>query len=424
MIIIDKAILRGSQLYKELCLALLQEKHGAPEVAISNIMKYLQWRQSTYVKGDDSFGVVFITSRYCNLTCKHCAVDTQLRESSLTDSDTELSTQEVIAIILKLRKYADQAGQKIFFMFGGGEPTLRDDFPLLLREAASVFGKNSVGFCTNGTFLCPDKIMGLADCAELVEISLDGFQDYHNYWRPPTNCVPNPYMSTMSLVYEAIKYIPNKLEVASMVTNSNMHLLPDFARLLRDKGVKNYSIHRPVPIGRMFHHHSSIPNAHEFLSFFASMAKVALEDSGFSLHLHHSLESIFSALLLGKDIHLSDVPLGSRRHSIGLDSDGSVHFDPWAILPPFSLLSPGTLKNERIAIEDILGDHRSALNLIIEAKKANVRCYQCSNSCSGGMRLAAIIESLMKEEWPDSIMPSEFIAAISAIDPACPLSMK
>jgi len=400
----------------------LQNKYEIPSAEIDYISQYLVWRKSTYVKGDDSFGVVFVTSKYCNLACKHCAIDAMFRDISMTDIDYELSTQQIIDMFQKLHIYVKTIHQNIFFMFGGGEPTLREDFPVLLKEAKFIFGETSIGFCTNGTFLSPNEVISLAGHVGLLEVSLDGFEEYHNQWRPPTKGVSNPYLTTLEVIQKAVPFFSDKLEVTSMVTKSNMNSLPMFARYLRDIGVKYYSIHRPVSIGRMFHQRSNIPDVRDYLLFFASMAKVALEDKCFSLHLHHSLESIYSALLIGKDIHLSSTSLGSRRHSIGVDSDGSVHFDPWALLPPLSVLSPGNLCDPGKDIAEMLEDQKSILNLIAESKKANVRCYQCAKLCSGGMRLAGIIESITKRGWPETIMPGSIIAAISSIDPACPLS--
>ena len=405
-------------------IKILQDKYKIPKTEIDIIIQYLILRQKMYVKGDNNFGVVFVTSKYCNLSCKHCAVDAKFRDIPISDSDYDLSTKEIIDIFTKLHTYLDMTKQNIFFMFGGGEPTLRGDFRILLKEANSIFGRDSIGFCTNGTFLSADEVLSLAENVGLLEVSLDCFEDYHNKWRTPTNRVSNPYSTTLDLIKKAVSCCPDKLEVASVVTKHNIKLLPKFAIFLKDIGVKNYSVHRPVPIGRMFNCRSLIPSIRDYLLFFAAMARVALDNKAISLHLHHSLESIYSAVILGKDIHFSNTSLGTNRHSIGIDPKGFVHFDPWAILSPFSMLSPGTLCDPEKSMVDMFEDQQGILNLITESKKANVRCRHCDKICSGGMRITGIIDSIAKNDWPQTIIPGAIIAAISSFDPACPVGIE
>jgi len=408
---------------QEEVLALLEQVLPESGRNIPSICNYLRQRESRKLVGDESFGAVFAVTPFCNLRCKHCAISARYRATGVKEDESAFSTGKAVQLMDKIRAYADKKHLKVFFMFGGGEPTLRSDIIELVQCAASIFGKEHVGLCTNGTFREPEEILSLANRIRVLEVSVDGFEEYHNEWRDPRHetSVGNPYKRAMELVKTGISLSPQKLEVASVVTTQNMDSLPDFARFLRGIGVVNYSVHRPMPIGRMMAHRSLIPDAVDFLRFFASMADVGLEDEHFSIHLHHSLESIYSSLLLGRDIHRSNLPMGSSRHSIGLSWDGSVHFDPWSMVPPFASLSPGNLLREGVELEDLWDKPGSILNLIAEAKKANVRCRQCRMNCTGGMRLVAMADVLLDRKVGDTVSAGELMAAVSGYDPACPL---
>jgi MoaA/NifB/PqqE/SkfB family radical SAM enzyme len=400
---------------------LLRDAVPDVDASISLISEYLAVRQKQQVVGDGLFGVVLATTKYCNLVCKHCAVSAVQVNQPLAEDTAELSGRDLSAIVRKVAGYANRQGLMPFFMFGGGEPTLRTDFHDVVEDAAQVMGAKALGFCTNGTFRTPDEILKLAEHVALVEVSIDGFKEHHNKWRPPIGAVQDPYADSLELVKILTAHIPEKLEVASVVTKENLVTLPEFARFLRGIGVRSYSIHRPIPIGRMANQRDFVPNIKELFAFFAAMAEFALEDGGFSFHIHHSLESIYSALLLGRDIHLSDMPMGSRRHSIGIDWSGHVHFDPWSMVPPFSSLSPGNLLDDHVELEKFWSAKSSVLNIVSESKKANVRCYPCKLPCTGGMRLLAMIDAVSKTGPGDKIMPSQLMASLSAIDPACPM---
>lgn len=389
--------------------------------SLQQVCDYLEKRRSQKALGDDTFGVVFAITKFCNLACRHCAVGARYLDRSIATTDGDLSKNQILNIIDKVRRYGVETKLPVFFMFGGGEPTLREDFQDILKHAAGAFGETNVGFCTNGTYRPVSEVIELAQHVGLLEVSLDGFEAYHNAWRTPgqEGFQMNAFDRTVNLIKAAVGACPDKLEVTSVVTRDNLSTLPDFVRFVRGLGARNYSIHRPIPVGRMASQRSKIPSIAEYYYLLASMATVAAENECFQLHLHHSLESVHSALLLGADIHWSDLPMGSRRHSIGISWDGSVHFDPWSLVPPFHHLSPGNLLENGKELADFWHSHDSILGLVAHAKKANVRCRRCPEKCSGGMRLSAMTDFLIDRE--DELTLGDILAAVSSVDPACPL---
>ena len=109
-----------------------------------------------------------------------------------------------------------------------------------------------------------------------------------------------------------------------------------------------------------------------------------------TLHLHHSLETIYSVLFLGHDIHASKLLTGSGRHSIGLDPHGNVYFDPWCVVSPFNKLTAGNLLNDGTTLEKIIEADGSLVRLADEIAKRDTRCRGCRMNCSGGMRFNAL----------------------------------
>lgn len=390
------------------------------------IINYLK-RRRLEVREKENFGIVYAITRYCNLICKHCGVNARLFETERGYPHFETSFDDVCTIVERIREYVQANGLQPFLMFGGGEPTLRPDFKQILAYAAEQFGSANVGFCTNGTLWAADDLAEVERHVGLIEISIDGPEKYHNSWRNPRKLsrLGNVSQRVMTLVTQSLRLdrLRRKLEVSSIVTKSNLALLPLIAKDLREAGVKTYSVHRAMPVGRMARRLGQIPTPYDYIHFFVTMARLRSEDWSFDLHLHHSLESIYSALLLGEDIHQSRLPMGSRRHSIGIDWNGSVHFDPWSLVAPFDRLSAGNLLRDRADLASLMEEPSSIMHLAGDIVKKNVRCRQCAMSCTGGMRLNAIshyVHSSVGKGTRD-VSDSHLVAGLSQIDPACPL---
>jgi len=404
----------------------LSERLKLKEEDKGTVIEYLKKRRQK-VRGKERFGIVFDATHYCNLICRHCAVNANLTTKSSSQIQFETSTEDVHTIIDKVGDYSRSRKYPIFFMFGGGEPTLRPDFEDIVRYACKKFGEGSVGFNTNGTTLSLDDLLRLKHVST-IEISLDGFEEYHNSWRGPEkiSSVSNPYRRTIDLVLSAVQHraMQEKIEVTSIATKDNISQIPRFIAYIFSLGVRNYSIHRAMPVGRMIHCLNKIPNMSEYAELFVATAKIANEVCMNDLHVHHSLESIYSALLLGEDLHLTFLPMASGRHSIGIDPHGNVHFDPWCMVRPYDKLTPGSLLDSNARLADFLETEGSAMKIVDDLSKKKFRCKRCLMQCGGGMRFNAMATYIAKltELVETDILESHLLAGLSQIDPACPLS--
>jgi len=392
------------------------------------IVRYLKER-SEEVKGKACFGIVYDVTNYCNLNCAHCAVNAKLTNLPIENISFETSLDEVRTILEKLHHYViSRSFPRSFLMFGGGEPTLRPDFEDILKIAARLFGRDNIGFNSNGTCVTPDELIQLGKCVSIVEISIDGLEKYHNNWRDPKRItkVTNPFKSTFDLVSQVVqdRKINNKLEVSSVPTKDNLIELPQLVEFLRQTGVRNYSIHRAMPVGRMALRLDRVPDARDYAHLLLLMAKQKQTARMPKLHLHHSLESIYSALLIGLDIHHADLLMSSGRHSIGIDPEGNVFFDPWSVVDPFRRLVSGNLLESTSDMADLIESEDSVIRITDDITRKRLRCKACRMPCCGGMRFNALSYYLSRLRATGllDIHEGHFIDGLSQIDPACPLS--
>ncbi|MDI9619377.1 MAG: radical SAM protein [Candidatus Nezhaarchaeota archaeon] len=112
--------------------------------------------------------VVYCCTAKCNLRCVFC--DWWKR------STPELDTDEALRLIDALCDFGVST-----IDFSGGEPLLRRDLELLAARARDrgVFTVLS----TNGTLVTPDRARSLSKAFNMVNVSLDGFEETHDSTR-------------------------------------------------------------------------------------------------------------------------------------------------------------------------------------------------------------------------------------------------
>ena len=109
---------------------------------------------------------LYMTNR-CNLHCPHCYMFSGAKE------DKELSTNEIVRLF---HDYKIFGGKNV--TLSGGEPTLRDDFDTLVREAYDVGLK--VRVLTNGSLLTAARVAAVTPYLDSIQISIDGFSEESN----------------------------------------------------------------------------------------------------------------------------------------------------------------------------------------------------------------------------------------------------
>jgi len=391
------------------------------EVVINYINHRLKQRKTSKRRG---LAIVFDITYRCNLACRGCGVNAKRR---VTSSYRESSTDEIFLILKKIKDYQKAHLQiPIYIYFGGGEPFMRSDLKEILETASIFFGSENIALDTNGTIPSVDEIIELSKYVNRIGISIDGLEEYHNWWRNPVKESENWHVLIEKLFTLLLNQeVREKIEVATVATKKNICEIPELIHLLVNKGVRKFVIHRAMPVGRFSHLLNLIPNAEEYLELLRSIAELDQQfKSNVDIRLHHSLESIYISLFLNINTYdSSKVGEPDTDSCIGIDPWGNVYFDPWCMTKPWSTLTGGNLLNEKTSLEQIF--QQGLLAIAKSYSVPDVRCLGCAKNCSGGSRIAAAATYISNLGLKASQVTENYIlTGLTQIDPACPLTKR
>lgn len=377
----------------------------------------------------DRLNVVFDLTYNCNLNCAGCAVNAKLirpldvAKKEHSSMRYKANIKEITTILEKIKEFQESQNRRIFIDFGGGEPTVLENFTTIIKIASDMFGPENIGFDTNGVNVTKSLLVDIEGLVGYIGFSVDGLLRYHNWWKDPLyeTGFQNPFDLVIKHIRDALNLqrLKNTVEVTCVPTKRNLDEIPKLMRLMSEIGVEQFSFHRTMPIGRMRRHLHLVPDWMDYLQLlaYAARARARLD---LDVHLHHSLESIYAKIFLEKDT-ISQIGLlcPAARSSIGIDPRGHVYFCPWCVSAPLSVLSVGSLLNPRNSLNVLL--ESDIMSMAREACMPQVRCRRCPERCSGGCRIAAIMDSI-KFMPLTTITLSDILAGFHNRDPACPLS--
>lgn len=378
-------------------------------------------------KANPRLNIVYDVLYQCNLYCKGCGVNSIFVNQStpLSLNDLHPKTKDVFFVLEKINKYTQKYNKKAFINFGGGEPFLRPDLQKIVKMAHSLFGENSVGIDTNGTIDGEfERVLELGSYISYLGISLDGLEEYHNWWRG-SGVDKNAFKKAVSLIEKITtnSNLNSKFEVSSVATRKNIHQIPDLIDFLHSIGVKKYSVHRAMTVGRMEHFPELVPNSEEYFDLLVKIVEKA-DRLGMDIHLHHSIESIYATILLGLNTYATNkVGNPDAGSSLGIDPLGTIVFDPWCVRGTWQKLQSHSLLDKDIELEMIVeSNNGTILDLTKAYSSHSVRCNGCKHPCSGGSRIAAAVNYLNKKyEKISDLTESHLLSGMTEIDPVCPL---
>ena len=191
--------------------------------------------------------------------------------------------------------------------------------------ASDMFGVNSVGINTNGTRASIEDMLEIEPYISYIGISIDGLEEYHNRWRRTVEG-GNAFEKSTGLISQMLKYpsLRDKLDITTVPTKKNMHEIPQLMRELNKMGIKNYSVHRAMQVGRFWAKDDLVPNKEDYFKLLLDIIDTN-EELGMNVHLHHSIESIYTALLLGVNTYAGDnIGNPDRKASLGIDPWGRI----------------------------------------------------------------------------------------------------
>jgi radical SAM enzyme (rSAM/lipoprotein system) len=174
----------------------------------------------------------------CNLKCRHCGSD-------CTDDskNQDMPFDDFLKAILPLKNVCKPGN--ITVAITGGEPLLHPELfrcGKTLREHGFHWG-----IVSNGYAYTPDIHARLLDAGmESLTISLDGFEDTHNWLRANNKRFKNA-VKALGLITAAdgLTY-----DVVTCINRKNIRELPDLREFLISKNVKAWRLFTIAPIGR------------------------------------------------------------------------------------------------------------------------------------------------------------------------------
>ncbi|MDT8394567.1 MAG: radical SAM protein [Bacteroidales bacterium] len=224
------------ELYKHLKLNYPETRKKA-ELFIREITSegLIWWRERRmeWVKIPGPLAVLWDLTAQCNLKCKHCVVN----------SDSHKLKNIPLAKCKHLINQMHDAGVKQLIL-SGGEPLMRKDFFSIANYATRKGFKLQVA--TNATMIDESVAKKLANINASTQVSLDAFTpEIHDEFRNNKGSWARTIRGINLLRKENVNVI-----TACVVTNLNIHEIPELYRLASSLRVNAFRIMPFVPYGR------------------------------------------------------------------------------------------------------------------------------------------------------------------------------
>lgn len=174
----------------------------------------------------------------CNLHCKHCGSDCRQ-----TSDVKNMSVPDFLRVIDTITPHVNP--HEVNIIITGGEPLVRQD----IEEVGLALYRRgySWGIVSNGLLLTEQRLQSLMRAGlHAITISLDGFQDEHNWLRGDSR--------SYDCAFGAIKMLVNEPElvwdVVTCVNQRNYRHLQEFKDNLYNNGVRDWRLFTIFPVGR------------------------------------------------------------------------------------------------------------------------------------------------------------------------------
>lgn len=174
----------------------------------------------------------------CNLKCRHCGSD--CKTSSL---HPDMPFNDFRKVLERIKEKYDS--HNIMVIVSGGEPLVRED---ILKCGREIFNLEFPwGMVSNGRLMSPRMIDGLLEAGiHSLTISLDGFEEHHNWMRG----LPDSFSHASRAVEMLAKVPVIKFDVVTCVNNINYDTLEQFKEYLISLGLKSWRLFTVFPVGR------------------------------------------------------------------------------------------------------------------------------------------------------------------------------
>ena len=174
----------------------------------------------------------------CNMSCRHCGSDCKMQPAV-----PDMPAEDFLRVIDSITPHVDT--HKTFIIITGGEALLRDDLEEVGRELYRR--EYPWGMVTNGYLLDERRLDSLvASGMHSITISLDGFEEQHNWIRRNT--------ASFEKATQAIRLLAARKDllwdVVTCVNQKNYSTLREFKDYLAELGVPGWRLFSIFPMGR------------------------------------------------------------------------------------------------------------------------------------------------------------------------------
>lgn len=140
-------------------------------------------------------------TRRCNMKCMHCG-----SPAERVDLGNELSTKEVIEVFERIADSFDMSGFR-HINITGGEPFVRKDLLVILREVSKYSFYRNIDIQTNGLYIAenPEVLDELPRYGVTgIGVSIDGIGTYHDTFRNTKNGFEKAVMAARHAVRKGL----------------------------------------------------------------------------------------------------------------------------------------------------------------------------------------------------------------------------
>lgn len=174
----------------------------------------------------------------CNMSCRHCGSDCKVAPSV-----PDMPAADFLKVIDSITPHVDP--HKVFIIFTGGEALLRDD---LEQVGLELYRREYPwGVVTNGFLLDEKRLESLlASGMHSITISLDGFEQQHNWIRRH----PQSFEKATQAIELLTRHKDLLWDIVTCVNPQNYPHLHEFKEYLVSLGVPAWRLFSIFPMGR------------------------------------------------------------------------------------------------------------------------------------------------------------------------------
>lgn len=208
-----------------------------PSIKQSILLEYDRYRYKKMKERHTLQQLFWECTLKCNLRCQHCGSD--CKTSTVAD---DMPLTDFLSVLDDLATHMDP--QRVLVVTTGGEPLVRHD---IVECGQEITCRGYMwGMVSNGMLLTSEKLDQLQDAGlKTIAISLDGFEENHNWMRGHHQSFERAVRAIKALVNRRITW-----DVITCVNQRNISQLEEFKDFLLSIGVRQWRIFTVFPAGR------------------------------------------------------------------------------------------------------------------------------------------------------------------------------